>query len=474
MPTSNYRAAVIADGPVLYAPLDSNDPTVELRTGNPFTAFNTPTAPAAFNDGYTFDDASSEYLYIAAEDCYDVGQWITATGEFSMECWIKTPSPTASGASRVFRWGWYGLYLQVYRFNGQADGYITAGYTDSNAVERNVEDYGAYFDNAWHHVVCTYDGTTLVLYVDGASAASEVNAQGITISDTVAQDGFGIARDGPFNQSYFDGTIDDVAIYNYMLTSGQVSAHYAATRTEAVGTDPAFGDPAGTLRTPPEGIASSFHAAWNMDADADLLYKEVLVDLRVLKEPTVTDLYFWALQCTFYADYTTPTYVGGAHTGLQWNSAHPGNKAINFGGYDQYDAILTGSVSDFPSTPANDNTRDFTWTVGQTYQFRIWISGPDLVAASVDGVLIRELDVPGVEWFTDVVMWSEVFAECSASSALVAWSNFRILDEISTPTGLLEESFELTYQIVNGCTNTNTFEYGNSVRQQTNTTRTNP
>ena len=473
MTTSNYRLAVIDDQPLAYFPLDEASNPVDLKLGNPLTAFNTPTAATDYNTGWTFDSASSEYLYIDCADLDDVAGWIHGNaGQFSLECWLKKPTPSSDGASRVIRWGWYGLFLQVYGFNGSSTGYITGGFTDSGGTERNVEHQAAYFDNTWKHVVITHDGATLRLYVNGAEVASQARAYEAYISQTTTQDGLGIGRDGPFNQSYFTGSVDDVAIYNYPLTSGQISTHYAATRTSQVGDEPAIQDP-GTPgpRQPPEGTASSFHAFW--DTIGNGRYKEVSVDIEVTTEPTVTDLYFWALQVSFYDDIATPSSLGGGHTGLQWNSSHPNSNAVNWGGYDSESVELSGSVSSLPSTPNNDNTRDYAWTPGEVYSYRIWIPETGTIRASINGTVIRDLYCPGTEALSDIVMWSEVFAECSAASASVKWSNFQAIDVDDVVWE--ETEFYLTYQSLaaDGCANTNTYGAGMTVRQVTNTTRVN-
>jgi len=72
------------------------------------------------------------------------------------------------------------------------------------------------------HVVTTYDGGTLRLYVDGVSVA--------TAGDSRAQ--------AAINQPYYLGcqiagrnVLDDVAIYPSALSDARVAAHYAATRT---------------------------------------------------------------------------------------------------------------------------------------------------------------------------------------------------------------------------------------------------
>lgn len=469
--TSAYRLAVIADTPVLYVPCDDDGTggLVERKSLNLVTANNTPTAPADFNDGWTFN-GTDEYLSMAAGDTDNVAGWVGATGAFSIELWFKQNNGwSGTNVRKLFRWGPYGFYIDFYGFPAQADAYLRAGFYDVSSNEHSIEEYGSWLNDAWHHVVVTFDRPTLNLYVDGNLVQTESRDFDIHITGT-GGDSFAIGEDGPFSASYFPGSIDDVAIYNYALTETQIDAHFVASKTEITDTEPDIADPSGPgPRQPPEGIASSFHASWDTLTQ---FAHEVHVDLTVMNEPTVNDLYFWALQCSFYD--ASDNFIGGGHTGLQWNEDHPNNNAVNWGGYDDMSVELSGTTSSFPSTPGNVNTRDYDWDEGATYSFRIWISAEGEISASVNGDLIRTLYCPGAVKLGGFTMWSEVFAQCSDPSAAVKWTNMRILDESDVEQ--LEEQFSVNYQaeVDDGCLNTNTYEYNRSIRQQTNTTRITP
>lgn len=77
--------------------------------------------------------------------------------------------------------------------------------------------------NAWHHVACVGDGTSLKIYVDGALAAtggSTTSSYGNSTSP------FRIGGGGIWDASgnHFDGRIDDVRIYNRALSAAEVGA----------------------------------------------------------------------------------------------------------------------------------------------------------------------------------------------------------------------------------------------------------
>ena len=81
--------------------------------------------------------------------------------------------------------------------------------------------YGVnYHDDMWHHIAVTYDATTYRLYYDGEEVASKVDGFG----------GFGTypAFLGAYISTarFFNGTIDDVRIWNVALLEGQLGKIY--------------------------------------------------------------------------------------------------------------------------------------------------------------------------------------------------------------------------------------------------------
>lgn len=77
--------------------------------------------------------------------------------------------------------------------------------------------------NNWHHIVGTYDGTKMVLYVDGVKQGEKAVASPI---DTGTGESF-IGKLGS-NSIAMVGRIDEVAVYGTALSEARVKAHYEA------------------------------------------------------------------------------------------------------------------------------------------------------------------------------------------------------------------------------------------------------
>jgi chitodextrinase len=71
--------------------------------------------------------------------------------------------------------------------------------------------------NTWTHLAVTYDGAALALYVNGSPVSTKPVSGAITTSASPLQ----IGSDSVFGQ-YFDGSIDEVRVYNTALTQAEI------------------------------------------------------------------------------------------------------------------------------------------------------------------------------------------------------------------------------------------------------------
>ena len=104
---------------------------------------------------------------------------------------------TGESESKVFFWtNWPSTAVKVY----------------SNPIEKN----------SWHHVVATFTGGTVKIYVDGALK----NSQQISISKLKLGNGriLRFGENQPGGNEFYNGLIDDIRIYNRTLSAPEIIA----------------------------------------------------------------------------------------------------------------------------------------------------------------------------------------------------------------------------------------------------------
>ena len=89
----------------------------------------------------------------------------------------------------------------------------------------------SYNDGNWHHVACVAESDTVArIYVDGVDDTNNIAKDRIGTSGVTAP----IILGTTYNQSgsyFYSGLMDEFAVFNYALDSGQVQEIYDATST---------------------------------------------------------------------------------------------------------------------------------------------------------------------------------------------------------------------------------------------------
>ena len=157
-------------------------------------------------DGALSFDGVNDYV-----DC-GTGPAITGTGTFAVSAWVKTDSP--AGAIVVQRTptsadGSYGLSIVN---NGKAMFYVYnggLGFIFQSDVIVN--------DGLWHHIVVVRTNSTDgEIYIDGSLAGSG-SGSARSLNNVLVNIGRGTA-----GTSYFNGSIDDVRIYDTALSAEEI------------------------------------------------------------------------------------------------------------------------------------------------------------------------------------------------------------------------------------------------------------
>ncbi len=146
--------------------------------------------------------------------------------QISLEAWVFPERVPAAGEPGIVGKGYENYVLTYY-----VDGHVW-WYTGNSGVNCRAP----LPTGGWHHVVGTYDGQTMKLYVDGVLASSNQGRAGGIPS---GQDFWiGKSQGNPqFTKgAHFQGMVDDVRLYGRALSAEEVLQHYRTTHlTQTVG-----------------------------------------------------------------------------------------------------------------------------------------------------------------------------------------------------------------------------------------------
>lgn len=216
---SQYATDIYSDGAINYWRLDESTGNVGDLAGTDDMAVNggvTRGAAGAINgDADTADTFNGSDAFTATQTAK------AGPNTFSEEMWFKTT--TQSGGKIVGfgdkNTGTSGNYDRHTYMN--PDGTVTFGVYNNGSY--TVTTPNALNDGQWHYVVGSLSASGVTLYVDGKRI-------GTNAGTTVGQSYSGYWRvggDSPWNgNAYFNGSIDEVAIYPAALSLDQVRKHY--------------------------------------------------------------------------------------------------------------------------------------------------------------------------------------------------------------------------------------------------------
>ncbi len=232
-PALSYPQTVLADHPLLYWRLGDSaggaaDASGQGQTGVYAGGTTQGTAGAIPDDSDGAVGFDGRTGIVSSSNRYNDPR------TYSLELWFKT---TTLMGGRLFGFGdsQFGTSSRYDRHIWMlADGQISYGvYTGSTVTIRSPRSYN---DGQWHHVVATLGPSGMALYIDGLliGSNSTTGAQSYSGYWRLGGDnlrGWALAQDSASSAPpsyYFDGSMDEVAVYPSALGQSQVAAHYAA------------------------------------------------------------------------------------------------------------------------------------------------------------------------------------------------------------------------------------------------------
>lgn len=224
--TPAYSSAVLADSPVLYLRYDEASGGFLADTssgGNNLTV----SGSVSYRQSPGVSGSSKSLTFNGTTTTAYGEARLTPSASVTIETWFKTTSTVGGklvGFGNKQSFASSSTDRNVYMTsNGRlAFGVYSAGY-------HTIITSGSYNNGAWHHVVATQGPSGMVLYVDGLvrGTNSTTGRNGTKGYWHVGGDGLSTGWVSRPTSLYFQGSLDETAIYTTALSASRVSAHYA-------------------------------------------------------------------------------------------------------------------------------------------------------------------------------------------------------------------------------------------------------
>jgi len=162
---------------------------------------------------YTFNESNNDYI--------NFGSVCKPTTGLTISMWIKPEIQLNTWAGIIINQYWYG--------SNDLDGYLVQIYDNKILFElSNRTNYSSLLSNTslsigeWHHIVCTWDGTTMKIYINSVApdnTLARTHSIGYNIPFNLY---FG------YNSQYYDysGMLDEVGIWNRALDVDEITFLY--------------------------------------------------------------------------------------------------------------------------------------------------------------------------------------------------------------------------------------------------------
>lgn len=208
----DYTRAIKDDGPTAYWKLGANFNNSTSLTGLNGAASGGVTAGNGAALAQNATDASTDFNGTSQFVTITDAPAISPTGAFSLEAWVRPD--VADGAQRTIM-----RKVNSYLLDVSANK-IRFGVWKASTLY-NLASVASIVAATNYHLVATYDGLKLRLYINGALSQELAVIEGPI--DQGGNLGIGALTSG---SAFWDGRIDEEVFYNYMLSPEQILAHY--------------------------------------------------------------------------------------------------------------------------------------------------------------------------------------------------------------------------------------------------------
>lgn len=177
---------------------DANDGSGNGNNGTVFEATLTTDRFGNTDEAYAFD---------GIDDGISIATLGQTPSNLTMIAWFKYPSGGADGTHQIFEIVGSGALAL---FENQAQTVINLNNNFITVEQATTSDI-------WHQMAFTYDGSTVVSYLDGEIYNSNSNADGLNYLSTAMNIG-----NASGSSNFFQGDIDDIQVYSRALSEGDI------------------------------------------------------------------------------------------------------------------------------------------------------------------------------------------------------------------------------------------------------------
>lgn len=221
---TTYVDEVLADTPLAYWRLGEASGAVAAdASGNGFAAsyigtVGYGTAGAIVGDADTAIQLDGTSGWLTHAHTFDD---FVGNEPYTFECWIKPDT-----YDTTYR---HPYHKEIFDGGGRQNMGIYLQSTETLGNERYVDNAKSVIHGPlpplgqWAHIVATYDGSALGLYINGALVGTSPDP---AAAATKPSPSFMGAKD--VDNGVMIGALDEFAIYDYALTQARVTAHYVA------------------------------------------------------------------------------------------------------------------------------------------------------------------------------------------------------------------------------------------------------
>ncbi len=236
-PPAGYVSKVMSDNPTAFWRLAETAGPTAVDSAGLYDAAYTASGVTYAAGGFPGDPSAGARLNGSSGRAVTPVNYsaLNPNGPFTIEFWGSLSSygffVPVSSMDRPARTGGYEYYI-----DGNSPGYefhtATGGGYGMICADNNIPP-----DGTWTHVVGIWDTTNLYLYVNGQLGNNQIDAPAPAGTDNPITEGTGPFNPNtsfPFyigsrsdNTHYYNGTLCDIAFYNYALTPTQVTNHWS-------------------------------------------------------------------------------------------------------------------------------------------------------------------------------------------------------------------------------------------------------